>query len=165
MFWLETEMRDAKDDEIRKLKEENSELRIQLAEPQKEDTETQTIQDIESHNNAQTGILVELIDEKLNCGLKAIQANVSKLIDEKLINQSKSLVEDKATMQTYASAARSMNSAMNKDPRAIMLETKHEEIAEELDRKSRVNNLIMANRKSMPQMMKLLLKTCSRIFK
>ena len=36
-----------------------------------------------------------------------------------------------------------MNSAINKDLRAIMLETQHEEIAEELDRKSRVNNLII----------------------
>ena len=68
---------------------------------------------------------------------------MSNLIDEKLISQSKSLIEDKATMQTYASAARSMNSAITKDLRAIMLETKHEEIAEELDRKSRVNNLII----------------------
>ena len=52
VLWLETEMSAAKDDEIRKLKEENKELRRQLAEPQKEDTATQTIQHIESQNNA-----------------------------------------------------------------------------------------------------------------
>ena len=46
-------------------------------------------------------------------------------------------------MQTYASAARSMNIAITKDLKAIMLETKYEEIAEELDQKSRVNNLII----------------------
>ena len=80
-------MSDAKDDEIRKLKEENKELRKQLAEPQKEDTATQTIQHIESQNNAQTGRLIELIEEKLNCGLKEIQDNVSNLIDEKLTKQ------------------------------------------------------------------------------
>ena len=68
---------------------------------------------------------------------------MSNLIDEKLISQSKSLIEDKATIQTYASVARSMNSAITKYLRAIMLETKHEEIAEELDQKSRVNNLII----------------------
>ena len=45
-------------------------------------------------------------------------------------------------MQTYRSA-RGMNSAITKDLKAIMLETKHEEIAEELDSKSRVNNLII----------------------
>ena len=56
---------------------------------------------------------------------------MSNLIDEKLINQSKGLVEDKATIQTYASAAKSMNNAITKDLRAIMLETKHEEIAVE----------------------------------
>ena len=36
-----------------------------------------------------------------------------------------------------------MNSAITKDLKTIMQETQHEEIAEKLDRKSRVNNLII----------------------
>ena len=35
VLWLETEMSDAKDDEIRKLREENKELRQQLTESRK----------------------------------------------------------------------------------------------------------------------------------
>ena len=50
VLWLETEMSDAKNNEM-KLKEENKELRRQLAEPRKGDTETQTIQHIESQNS------------------------------------------------------------------------------------------------------------------
>ena len=144
VLWLETEMNDAKDDEIRKLKEENNELRKQLAEPQKEDTATQTIQHIESQNNAQTGRLVEVIEEKLKHELNTIKTDLVNIIDDKLSSQVKQLENSTATQHTYADAARSANTETDMTKlRTKILEEKNALLTEEMDKKNRNRNIII----------------------
>ena len=74
---------DSKDHEMLEVKEENKELRRQLAESHEIHTDQQR-QHQESQNDTQTSMLVELVEEKLKSGLKAIQENVIDLIDDKL---------------------------------------------------------------------------------
>ena len=49
--------------------------------------------------------------------------------------------------QTYSNVAKSMTPGMTNDSRAIMIEATNDEIAEELDRQSRVNNIIIHGKK------------------
>ena len=161
---------DSKDDEILKLKEENNELRLQsdskyhemlrvkdennelrrqLAESHEIDTDQQGRQQ-DSQNDTQTGALVELVVEKLKSGLKEIQENVIDLIDDKLKisnAQSQSMIDNMTHKQTYSNAVKSMKPGVTNNLRAIMIETTNDEIAEELDRQSRVNNIIIHGKK------------------
>ena len=141
---------DSKDHEMLRVEEENKELRRQLAESHEIHTDQQR-QHQESQNDTQTGMLVELVEEKLKSGLKAIQENVIDLIDDKLArpnDQTQSLIDNMAThKQTYSNVVKSMKPGMTNDLRAIMIEATNDEIAEELDRQSRVNNIIIHGKK------------------
>ena len=97
-----------------------------------------------------TGVLVELVVEKLKSGLKEIKENVIDLIDDKLKisnAQSQSMIDNMTHKQTYSNAVKSMKPGVTNNLRAIMIETTNDEIAEELDRQSRVNNIIIHGKK------------------
>ena len=141
---------DSKDHEMLRVKEENKELRRQLAELHEIHTDQQR-QHQESQNDTQAGMLVELVEEKLKSGLKAIHENVIDFIDDKLArpnDQPQSLIDNMAThKQTYSNVAKSMKPGMTNDLRAMMIKATNDEIAEELDRQSRVNNIIIHGKK------------------
>ena len=140
---------DSKDHEMLRVEEENKEER-QLAESHEIHTDQQR-QHQESQKDTQTGLLVELVEEKLKSGLKAIQENVIDLIDDKLArpnDQTQSLIDNMTThKQTYSNVVKSMKPGMTNDLRAILIEATNDEIAEELDRQSRVNNIIIHGKK------------------
>ena len=96
-------------------------------------------------------MLVELVEEKFESGLKAIQETVIDLIDDKLAkpnDQPQTLIDNMAThKQTYSSVAKIMKPGMTNDLRSAMIEATNDEIAEELDRQSRVNNIIIHGKK------------------
>ena len=141
---------DSKDHEMLRVKEENKELRRQLAELHEIHTDQQR-QHQESQNDTQASLLVELVEEKLKSGLKAIHENVIDFIDDKLArpnDQPQSLIDNMAThKQTYSNVAKSMKPGMTNDLRVIMIEATNDEIAEELDRQSRVNKIIIHGKK------------------
>ena len=64
-------------------------------------------------------MLVELVEEKLKSGLKAIQENMIDLIDDRLskpTDQPQSLIDNMAThKQTYSNVAKSMTPGMTND--------------------------------------------------
>ena len=94
----------------------------------------------------QTGVLAEIIEEKL----KAIQDNIENIIDDKLKrtdSQPQRLLENMTTQQTYANAARTRKPGATQNIGRTILQTSNEEIAEELDRNNRVNNIIIHGKK------------------
>ena len=128
---------------------------IQHLQPQKDtkvDTETQTTQllqpppHLQPQIDMQTGVLAEIIEEKL----KAIQDNIENIIDDKLKrtdSQPQRLLENMTTQQTYANAARTRKPGATQNIGRTILQTSNEEIAEELDRNNRVNNIIIHGKK------------------
>ena len=88
----DTESMKKKDAEINKLREENEQLKRQLA---------------KRSSNFDTQI--ELMEEKLKHELNTIKTNLVNIIDNKLSSQVKQLENSTATQQSYADAARSTN--------------------------------------------------------
>ena len=83
-----------------------------------------------------------MIEDRLNSGLQAIQANVKSIIDERL-NAPESQFQSKIQQPSYANAVGDNRSARVSDLRSLMLANKNEEIEEEKDKSSRVKNIII----------------------
>ena len=130
----ETELIKKKDEEIIKLKEENEQLRRQLA---------KNTPNFNTPNTVNSNKLIDLIEEKLKYGLSIMKTDVVNLIDEKL--DSKKKFEDRtATQHSYADAARSTNTEMGMTKlRSKILEEKNALLTEEMDKRNRNRNVII----------------------
>ena len=147
---------DNKDDEIARLTKENEQLKQNLGSGSKMEVEDSFGIPCDQQMNVPTKQndlqkIIKIIEEKLSNGFETIQLNVEKLINDKL-NNAKCPDHLKPTNQTtrdinqirnYAHAVGNQNSSPVNDLRTIMLVNKNEELAEEAERKSRSNNIII----------------------
>ena len=154
----EQQANDNKDEEIDRLTKENEQLKRKpgsWAETEVEDSlgipGNQQMDAQIKQNDLQTRQIIKIIEEKMSNGFETIQSNVEKLINDKLNNatcpdQPKPTNEITTGInqpRTYAHAVGNQNPGPVRDLRTIMLVNKNEELAEEADRKSRTNNIII----------------------
>ena len=150
---------DNKDMEIERLTKENEQLKQKpgsWAETEVEDSLGipgihQMDAQIKQNDDLQTRKIIKIIEDKMNNGFEKIQENVEKLINDKLNNapcpdQPKPTNEITTGINqphTYAHTVGNQRPGPVRDLRTIILVNKNEELAEEADRKSRTNNIII----------------------
>ena len=137
---IEKKMSNSKnDDEINRLRKENEKLKRQLQDKPTVEADTATC-------GIQQGTgLTQLIEDKFKGGFDDIKINVEKLIDEKLNGLQCQLRSFQSPSHTYADAARTISPSMNlaNHLQSNQLEERNETLAEEMDQRSRVKNLII----------------------
>ena len=147
---------DNKDDEIARLTKENEQLKQNLGSGSEMEIEDSFGIPCDQQINVQTKQndlqkIIKIIEEKLSNGFETIQFNVEKLINDKLNNATSpdrpkptnETTTDINQIHTYAHAVGKQNPGPVNDLRTIMLVNKNEELAEEAERKSRSNNIII----------------------
>ena len=122
-----------KDLKIQKLEQKNEELKAATVRQQAGET-------VDADKNTN---LAQLIEEKLGNGLKSIQANLEKLIEDKLQATLKQTTQEVKPTSYASVVGDKKKNQISGNLKTIIMATKNEEITEERERKRRGKNLIV----------------------